>query len=271
MKYTIEGLSQQKLIDLNLDNTDALIIRWFLDFKATDKMVKVKEYFWVKYDAIINDLPCIGIHNKEVMARRFKKFIIAGIMTGHTERNSKGTFSCYNTTDKILDLIYETTQKSNGDDSKVDTPPDLKVEPKDSSINLNQSINNIKNVGKPTIDKVESHNHLNMVKAFNDSYKSIYNKDFVWSDTKQLKAIKLLLKKEIPDLKKRLEDFYKYCKLHPKDKYHIFTPMHILSNINNLPSVINDNKINSKEEFEKRYKQTEKEFNELKLKRGMKI
>lgn len=158
MKYTIEGLCQQKLIDLGLDNTDALIIRWFLDFKATDQMVKVKEYLWVKYDAIIKDLPCIGISNKEVMARRFKKYINVGIMIGHTERNIKGVFSCYNTTDKILDLIYMPTQKSNGADSKVDTPIDSKVESKDYSINLNSSSKNKKEFFiKPSLDEIKNY------------------------------------------------------------------------------------------------------------------
>ncbi len=61
MKYTIEGFSQEKLVELNLDLTDAVILRWFVDLKDSGKMYsEIKEndkYYWLKYDAVIEDLP----------------------------------------------------------------------------------------------------------------------------------------------------------------------------------------------------------------------
>ena len=40
MKYTIHGFSQQKAIELGLDDRDLMILRWFVDYKDTGKMVK---------------------------------------------------------------------------------------------------------------------------------------------------------------------------------------------------------------------------------------
>ena len=60
MKYTIEGLSQEKLISFGLDIADALILRWFLSFSGSGSMKKTvlegKTYYLVMYKGIINDL-----------------------------------------------------------------------------------------------------------------------------------------------------------------------------------------------------------------------
>jgi hypothetical protein len=192
MKYTIEGLSQEKLIEFGLDNTDALIIRWFLDFKATDKMVKLNrkglDYYWVKYESIITDLPCLGIHNNEVMARRFKKFINAGIMNRHIEKNPQGTFSCFNTAEKIDELLWShPTQKSTAIDSKVDTPPDSKVDTKDSSTNINPSIIiNINDVKKNNLE-------TEMYKRIIDGFYQYHNKQYKF-DNKEYGIAKRLSK-----------------------------------------------------------------------------
>ncbi len=159
MKYTIEGFSQVKLIEYGLDNTDALILRWYVDFLP--KMATISQdgklYQWVKYQAIIDDLPCIGINNKQVIARRFTKFADCGIMEKYVHKDS-GIFTCFSLTKKYLTLVGKSdeslpkvdlstkklippsTQKLIGVDSKVDTPINLKVDTKDSSININSSI-----------------------------------------------------------------------------------------------------------------------------------
>ena len=38
MKYTIEGFSQLEMIRIGMDAIDALILRWFIDFKDSGKM-----------------------------------------------------------------------------------------------------------------------------------------------------------------------------------------------------------------------------------------
>lgn len=179
MKYTIEGLSQEKLVEMKLDNTDALIIRWFLDFKATDKMVKIinnnVEYFWVKYESVRNEFPLLNIKNNESIARRFNKYRNVGIMVRHIEKNPNGTFSCWNTTDKILELIYtHPTQKSTAIDAKVDPPPDAKVDTKDPSININPSTNIILEESKNYSLTLEKE----IFKYIIDGFYNYYNKEY---------------------------------------------------------------------------------------------
>lgn len=159
MKYTVEGFSQIKLIELKLDVIDALILRWYVDFlpKMTTITHEGKNYQWVKYQAVINDLPCIGISNREVISRRFNKFVEAGIMEKYVNKEG-GTFTCFTLTNKYLILVEDTSSykvdpsilKSTPLYPTVDTPLDPKVDTKDPSININSSIkyNKEKNIKK---------------------------------------------------------------------------------------------------------------------------
>jgi hypothetical protein len=141
MKYTIEGFSQELLVEYGLDAVDALILRWFIDFQP--KMIKInndgKDYSWVKYQAIIDDLPILGITNREVISRRFNKFIDAGIMEKFLCKDG-GVFTSFRLTNKYLNLVDGSTRKSKGVDSTVDNCVYSEVETKDSSIKINSSI-----------------------------------------------------------------------------------------------------------------------------------
>lgn len=143
MKYTIEGLQQEVLIAWNLDGIDAIILRYVIDFWHSGSMVKIiykeKEYLWINYQNIIDNLPCINIKNKISLSRRFKKYINCGLMDHYTYKKG-GTFSCYRFTEKYDLLIL----KLKPYDSKVKPPYDSKVKPKDSSIKINTSIKNTK-------------------------------------------------------------------------------------------------------------------------------
>lgn len=129
MKFTVLGFSQTRLVQLGLDLNDALILRWFVDFYATNRMIKVqhegKEYVQVRYKAILEDIPIIGIKSKDVLRRRWNKMVDAGLIESYTHK-AGGTFSFY----RLVEDIYEslitsdsnkggTTQKSEGYDSKV--------------------------------------------------------------------------------------------------------------------------------------------------------
>ena len=149
MKYTIEGFSQEKLIELNLDLVDAVILRWFVDFKDSGKMyseiIENDKYYWLKYDAVIEDLPILNI-KKEALGRRFLKLKNAGILK-HFTKKTGGTFSMYTIGEKYGYLVdsefrgYDfksvggTTLESDGYDSK--------------SVTKNPSTNN------PSIKKTE--------------------------------------------------------------------------------------------------------------------
>ena len=65
MKISIEGLSQEMLYQYGYDCTDAVIIRYVIDFYSTGKMKEIKiegkNFFWLKYKKILDDLPILNI------------------------------------------------------------------------------------------------------------------------------------------------------------------------------------------------------------------
>lgn len=148
MKYTIEGFSQKVLVEKDLDAVDAVILRWFVDFHVSGKMKTLvrdgKVYHWVHYQSVIDDLPCIGVSNKESLGRRFQKLVKAEVlsMVIHTVG---GKFSYFAINPCGYAPLVDTlpTQKSIATDSKVDTLPTQKSglidsSTKDSSIRFSQ-------------------------------------------------------------------------------------------------------------------------------------
>lgn len=146
MKYTIEGFSQKVLIDYKLDITDALILRWFIDFKDSGKMyvemINEKTMYWVKYEKVLEDLPILNM-GKEPLARRFKKLVKAGVLVSFLKKE-KGTFTMFGVGEKYINLVSgdHSTQKSNGGRLESRTGADSKVETKNSYINKLIQLNN---------------------------------------------------------------------------------------------------------------------------------
>jgi hypothetical protein len=114
MKYTIEGLYQEKMLELGLDCIDAVIIRYIVDFYCSTKMTKVynegKEYFWLSYNALLKQVPIIGITTKNALAKRMKKYVECGLMENYTKRE-EGSYSCYRFTSLYDELIYDENDK----------------------------------------------------------------------------------------------------------------------------------------------------------------
>ena len=98
MKYTVNGIQQEALINNGLDTADALILSWLIDFYHSSKMKKVvnegEEYFWVNYDYLMKQLPVLGINTANNMGRRFKKYVKAGIMKQYLMK-AGGTWTYY--------------------------------------------------------------------------------------------------------------------------------------------------------------------------------
>lgn len=108
MKNTIHGFNQKELVEYGLDNDDALILRWFVDFKDTGRMatriIENEKYYWVKYEGIIEDLPILKLKTKDALYRRFKKMDKAGVIK-HITYKENGTFSFYTLGEKYITLI----------------------------------------------------------------------------------------------------------------------------------------------------------------------
>ena len=108
MKYTVEGFSQEKLIEYKLNTDHAIILRWFIDFRSTKKMASIiidnEQYYWVKYSALIETLPILGL-KKDTIYRKFRDLVDCKVLKHYTTRNG-GVFSHYNIDENYDKLIY---------------------------------------------------------------------------------------------------------------------------------------------------------------------
>ena len=114
MKYTIEGFAQDQLIELQLDVSDALILRWFIDFAGTGNMKRLihdhQIYYYVKYSGIISDLPVLGITSTKGIGKRFDRYVEKGLLLKTVKRQGNGTILFFAPTRKLLELQYNCTK-----------------------------------------------------------------------------------------------------------------------------------------------------------------
>lgn len=129
--YTVEGFQQSELVKLKhttksgavqvLDPSDAIILRWILDFFNTTLMVhKVidnRVYFWILYETILEELPLLGITDVKAISRRMKKYVDMGILFNHLskgrevyfhggkQKNRYGTFTYFSFNPEILSKL----------------------------------------------------------------------------------------------------------------------------------------------------------------------
>lgn len=84
MKHTINGFQQTELIRLGLDHTDALILRYIVDFYSTSKMCQRvhdnRVWFWFKYGLICDEMPVIGIKTEKHVAEIMRKWEKVGLV-----------------------------------------------------------------------------------------------------------------------------------------------------------------------------------------------
>ena len=110
MKYTIEGFNQAKAVELGLCVADLIILRWFVDFAGTDKMLKRNiegtEYYWIKYEGLLEDLPILSI-TKDTLYRRLKGLVEKDVLE-HITVKEAGTYSFYKLGKNYLALITDT-------------------------------------------------------------------------------------------------------------------------------------------------------------------
>lgn len=109
MKYTHLGFSQKIAIDMGLDDKDLAILRWFIDFKDSKKIAKRifdnEVFYWVKYDAIIEEYPIFKF-KKDTVYRRLKAMVNAGILKHRTLKQG-GVWSYYALGEKYIELLSD--------------------------------------------------------------------------------------------------------------------------------------------------------------------
>jgi hypothetical protein len=189
MKYTILGFSQTELTKFGLDLKDAMILRWFVDFYHTGKMVEViyngKSYAWVKYQSVIDDLPILGIKNREIIARHFAKLERCGLLEKHVKKQS-GTFTCFKLLpekyEQLISNLPKSREVNDTPDPTVDPLPDptvdpllyQKVDPKYSSINENPSINKNSSIKEEEADSKKTNEKQHRLQKFIASVFKMY-------------------------------------------------------------------------------------------------
>lgn len=132
MKFNICGFSQQKLIDYGLDDRDALILRYFIDFKDTGSMVKrIIEnecYYWFKYSGVITELPILKI-KRDTVYRRMKKMCKVGILE-HKTIKKEGNYSFFKTGPNYFNIVSSSDLNPSKVGFKSGTHTDLNPEQK---------------------------------------------------------------------------------------------------------------------------------------------
>ena len=177
MKYTIHGFSQQKAIELGLDDRDLMILRWFVDYKDTGKMVKKildnDMYYWIKYEGIQEAFPIIN-WKKDTIYRRLKAMASKGVLKHKTVKEF-GTYSFYAIGPNYLGLTDTKHEMSVGNKSdRSDSNPRVteinprvtESNPKETEINPEHNINllnsSIKNSSIKNIIEYFWRNRINL-------------------------------------------------------------------------------------------------------------
>lgn len=149
MKLEILGFSQQGLIDLGLDSTDAVLLRWFIDYQGTQRMKSVpnpedgKVYFWVSFRKLCEDLPIIT-QSDRWMARRFDKLVTCGVLAKYSAVGPLGKFSAFRIGDgdqymKLIEAMSPDTAAMSVKSDMEDANSDLAMSPaSDMQSNLNR-------------------------------------------------------------------------------------------------------------------------------------
>jgi hypothetical protein len=109
MQYTFHGFSQERLLELGLDDRDAALLRYFVDFKDSGEMYSEEfegeVYYWIKYEGIRKQLPLLGDKlKKDSIYRRFKNMVAKGVLR-HRMKKSGGSFSFYALSEQYYSLI----------------------------------------------------------------------------------------------------------------------------------------------------------------------
>lgn len=177
MKYTIEGFSQQfamtlkkniekrgKIIEIKIDCTDLVILRWFVDFYPNMRKMVVdkKEYAWLTHKKLLEDLPLIDI-SKDSFIARMQKLVEFNILE-YKFLKENGSFSLYGFGENYYNLIDNKGICLNMDGVGVQTGTGVSVQTstknnsiKDMSFKDNFKENTQKKFEPPTFEEVKAY------------------------------------------------------------------------------------------------------------------
>ena len=173
MKYNISGFDQTAMIELGLNADDLNILRWFIDFKDSGKMLKeyfIEEncfYYWINYNGLIEAFPYLFVNcnTEETKKKKLQRLLngnISKILKKKLIKNKKGTYTFFALNEinyqKLLRVKHESCEEEYNAGAEIPTGTNNSgandttgtihsgahwnesFQPKDSSIN-NSSIN----------------------------------------------------------------------------------------------------------------------------------
>jgi uncharacterized phage protein (TIGR02220 family) len=124
MKHNILGFCQKSVMEFEIVRTEKrkgviktttakldmehlTILRYFIDFRGTDRMVSVtvdgQSFYWLKYQHLLDDLPILNI-SKERLADKLKDLVTLKILKRLILKEA-GIFSYYNIDENYARLI----------------------------------------------------------------------------------------------------------------------------------------------------------------------
>ena len=173
MKYNISGFDQSAMIELGLNADDLNILRWFIDFKDSGKMLKeyfIEEncfYYWINYNGLIEAFPYLFVNcnTEETKKKKLQRLLngnISKILKKKLIKNKNGTYTFFALNEinyqKLLRIKHESCEEEYNAGAEIPTGTNNSgandttgtnhsgahwnesFHPKDSSIN-NSSIN----------------------------------------------------------------------------------------------------------------------------------
>lgn len=99
MKFTVNGYSQKKLIEMNLDLIDSLILRVLADMYSSNsnkieyRIINDDKYMWSKYGYILEQIPIIG--SERTLIRKIDSLIEKTILKKIVLTSKKGVKGKY--------------------------------------------------------------------------------------------------------------------------------------------------------------------------------
>ncbi|EOU1153728.1 hypothetical protein C4D51_01240 [Clostridium perfringens] len=141
MKYTVHGLQQEKLMEMGLDNDDALILSVIKEMYSSKKMkseiINGERFIWINQMSLLNHIPIVGSESnlrRKIKKLEEKKIIEKKIL--NVQNGVKGTYSYINVTE-LLDYLSEystPSQIDKGRGSQFDKEGLSNCQDKDSPI-----------------------------------------------------------------------------------------------------------------------------------------
>lgn len=116
MKEKILGYDQIELNKLDIKLDELLILRYFTDFQKLDKkgnskmrkfIVDDKDYYWLSYTKVIEDLPILKLVNNNAVARKLNKLCKVNVLEKELVRTPDFPYTVFRHGEAYPKLIHQ--------------------------------------------------------------------------------------------------------------------------------------------------------------------